>query len=526
MMKTKLTILILLLWAGNCLAAELLVHAKPHWMDSFTQTEVDKLSPGDKQSYEARSQIGDIVVVRPDNWVWGKEECLPNFVVVKVPGMNEVEAKQYEQSLMEQKGIDEHGAPIMVMLRHRKYALPKTDITAIKTNTVTFSKTSLIANTITKIGLATEISAPINSPIAYLWRRIAKKVNPYLNTAYNYWVKKCFAAEFLKKTVMPSGGDYTSLEACMNANEQDLTGDGWFTVEIDGTWSSADTTAVVVHNYTTTSSDYINIYTTSAARHKGITSTSYYRLAMSTAGQYPIKVYVNNLTVDGLQIGLNTNGFTADSTGFWLADNVSGVHTIKNNIFYMAASADNYNSANGIKTQYSNSPTMYIYNNIFYKLAANGVSDITIWNYGGGTYYIYNNTMYGQSAVGGTKGINADQGTLYLKNNISVLHDADYDDMVGATVHASSTNNLASDTTTPEYNTYYDSKTVSFVDAANGDCHLKSDDTSAIDYGADLSAEFFTDDIDGVTRSGTWDIGADEYVAAGGAVDDSRVFLL
>jgi len=28
-------------------------------------------------------------------------------------------------------------------------------------------------------------------------------------------------AEFLKKTVKPSGGDYTSLEACMNANEQD-----------------------------------------------------------------------------------------------------------------------------------------------------------------------------------------------------------------------------------------------------------------------------------------------------------------
>jgi len=42
-------------------------------------------------------------------------------------------------------------------------------------------------------------------------------------------------AEFLKKTVKPADGDYTSLEACMNANEQDLTGDGWFTVEIDGT---------------------------------------------------------------------------------------------------------------------------------------------------------------------------------------------------------------------------------------------------------------------------------------------------
>jgi hypothetical protein len=32
----------------------------------------------------------------------------------------------------------------------------------------------------------------------------------------------CFAATQLKKTVKPSGGDYTSLEACVNANEQNL----------------------------------------------------------------------------------------------------------------------------------------------------------------------------------------------------------------------------------------------------------------------------------------------------------------
>lgn len=44
------------------------------------------------------------------------------------------------------------------------------------------------------------------------------------------------------------------------------------------------------------------------------------------------------------------------------------------------------------------------------------------------------------------------------------------------------------------------------------DFHLDSSDTAAKDQGYDLSA-IFTTDIDGDTRSGTWDIGADEYVA-------------
>jgi hypothetical protein len=56
--------------------------------------------------------------------------------------------------------------------------------------------------------------------------------------------------------------------------------------------------------------------------------------------------------------------------------------------------------------------------------------------------------------------------------------------------------------------------TVSFVDAANGDFHLTSGDTVAKDNGTDLSGTFTTD-IDGQTRTGTWDIGADEYVASG-----------
>ena len=63
------------------------------------------------------------------------------------------------------------------------------------------------------------------------------------------------------------------------------------------------------------------------------------------------------------------------------------------------------------------------------------------------------------------------------------------------------------------------SQTISFADSANKDFHLSSSDTSAKDAGADLSADAnlaFSTDIDSTTRTGSWDIGADETSGAGG----------
>jgi hypothetical protein len=63
---------------------------------------------------------------------------------------------------------------------------------------------------------------------------------------------------------------------------------------------------------------------------------------------------------------------------------------------------------------------------------------------------------------------------------------------------------------------------VSFVDVGAGteDFHLLSSDTNAIDLGTSLSGTFTTD-IDGQTRSGSWDIGADEYASVAGSASVS-----
>jgi hypothetical protein len=75
--------------------------------------------------------------------------------------------------------------------------------------------------------------------------------------------------------------------------------------------------------------------------------------------------------------------------------------------------------------------------------------------------------------------------------------------------------NNASDDTSAGGTNARTNQTFSFVDAANDDFHLLSTDTGAKDHGlTDPGSGLFSDDIDGQARSGTWDIGADEFVAA------------
>jgi len=68
--------------------------------NKLKQDDIDKLSVEKKQSYDARSQKGDIIVVKPDGWKWGKEECPPRFVVIKVPEIKYEDAKKSFQDAL------------------------------------------------------------------------------------------------------------------------------------------------------------------------------------------------------------------------------------------------------------------------------------------------------------------------------------------------------------------------------------------------------------------------------------------
>ena len=92
--------------------AQLLIKALEPWNND------NPLAPSE------RSRLGDIIVVRGDDHVWGNEECLPRFIVVKLPGIAEADVKHYEQSLMVSDGVDELGNPKMKLAKVRKYQVP------------------------------------------------------------------------------------------------------------------------------------------------------------------------------------------------------------------------------------------------------------------------------------------------------------------------------------------------------------------------------------------------------------------
>lgn len=57
--------------------------------------------------YETSAKKGDVIVVRPDGWSWGREEGLPRYVVIKMPGVPVEDVKHYEETLTEQVEIVE-----------------------------------------------------------------------------------------------------------------------------------------------------------------------------------------------------------------------------------------------------------------------------------------------------------------------------------------------------------------------------------------------------------------------------------
>lgn len=286
-----------------------------------------------------------------------------------------------------------------------------------------------------------------------------------------------YAATQLKKTVKPSGGDYTSLEACMNANEQDLTAaDKYFDVEIDGTWSSADTSAVMIHNYTTDATRYINIYTTSAARHRGVYSTSYYRLEPNA--DYVCVCYVDYTTITGVQ----------------------GYADGKIAIFYDGGGTAR--TLSKVLTKGSTTYHCYGWNNII-----NSIGYGTASNFARDSTNVYSCTAIGMSIP--FRGITTAK-NCYGGNNTGGY---DFYDVTNMTTCASSDNTGSVGLRTIAVNT------TNFTNVTGGseNFHLPLG-SALIDVGTNTSGDAaplnFTDDIDGVTRTGTWDIGADEYVSA------------
>jgi len=302
----------------------------------------------------------------------------------------------------------------------------------------------------------------------------------------------------LKKTVKPSGGDYTSLEACMNANEQNLvTADKYFDVEIDGDWSGGnDTSECTIHNYTTSSSAYINIYTTATAFHGGKPDTTKYCNYQTDSDVSNLRVHSQYVTITGLFF---------KKVPAWDYGGANLTNVSEPNVVFASCYWQMHNS------YASNRNCLYASVASIEPLFKNCV----IWSSGSvssGAMFTFPDSIGWEfincTVIGWEGNFPTDLGGGTFTNNISHGRGTyDYGDWAGEK-RGTFTTNLSFDSSGEISN-----KTLTFVDSANGDFHLLSTDTDAIDVGTDITS-ITTVDIDGQTREvGDWDVGADEYFA-------------
>jgi hypothetical protein len=294
------------------------------------------------------------------------------------------------------------------------------------------------------------------------------------------------------KTVKPSGqsGNYNSLSAWEAGEQRDLTIINKIEIaEIDGNWTEVDPNQLDINGYTTDIDNYLVIRAVGSARHAGKWDNTKYILSPTVSPT--TRTYENYTRYEGLQMTTqvtgasiivhfgfsfyNTidsclvvaNGPRADSgICYGIIAETSG-SLVKNCVVTNAKSAD-ASSAEGFSIQYNS-------------VALN----CTAYNCGRG-FRAYPNDV---ATVINCLAQNCNDGFFTASN-----------------WHTGSSNNcsdLSSDT--PGANPH--TGTVQFVNAANGDFRLSSEDTVAKGQGVNLSS-LFTTDVGGNTRTEPWDIGA------------------
>lgn len=324
----------------------------------------------------------------------------------------------------------------------------------------------------------------------------------------------------LKHTVKPSGGDYTTLDAAIDhlvASHANLVGsDNYATVEIGGDWSgSPDTAAVTINGLTTDATRYLSIVTDASNRPTGKWDTTKYRLEV--ANNSMIVIADDYVRIDGLQ-GRVSSGNANYQVPFDVGSLSSGANQIRiSNCIWRGHGAD-YNQTvlqglgNGI---------FKIWNCIIYGLhPTNTNSRIFTFDFAGTA------ELYSVTGIGSYIGLNRVSGTVTAKNcYFGNGSGADYNGTISMTTCASSDSTGSLGLRTIAVNT----TNFTAVSAGSEDFRLPGTGSALYNVGTDTSGDTaplnFTTDIAGESRS-TWDIGADEYVAAGGTTLTVNVYDL
>jgi cytoskeletal protein CcmA (bactofilin family) len=315
-------------------------------------------------------------------------------------------------------------------------------------------------------------------------------------------------AEIIKTIKSSGGGDYTSLAAWEAGEQGDLVAAG--NIAIAECYNMEDTTAVVVAGWTTNSSNYIiirGVASDKTSSNTGKWSTQRYRLVTTASGSEnpSINLLVGYVKIHDLQIKI-TSGNNSNSGGVLLRSGCINAEISRCIIIQATASPGGYYS-DGIQMYYTGqSTTLYAINCIIYGFAGSYNYGIDMDGSSNGTTYAYSCTF-----IKNYCGLARVSGTVVAKNCYSGGNtNGDYSGTITMTTCASS------DTTGSTGLQSIAVSTSNFINvtADSEDYHLTSG-SALKDVGTNTSGDSaplnFTSDIDGNTRSGTWDVGADEY---------------
>jgi PKD repeat protein len=199
-------------------------------------------------------------------------------------------------------------------------------------------------------------------------------------------------------------------------------------ITIQGSFSDADTTPVVIDGWTTDSIHKIEIRTKGRARHKGVWDNSAYRLEITATADYQAPVYIRDdyVLIDGLQISINPNGYQstrAITSNYITPDN--NLIQISNCI--IKSIGDGVNSQ-AIAT-FDPDAGYHIWNNIIYDFGSYAIK-------ANSRFVVYNNTVFQCN-----QGINS--GAALIKNNAVFNSTSGYD--YANNFNYQSTNNASSD---------------------------------------------------------------------------------
>lgn len=305
--------------------------------------------------------------------------------------------------------------------------------------------------------------------------------------------------------------DAWDIMSTAEAQNQNLdTANNYWIVHMKGT--AADTTAVTVDGWTLSATDYLEFRVDAADRHPGKWSTTDYRLSITDG--VPLTISDQYVRFTGLQI--ESINATATRRVIYILTIAAGGSEIHFSYCIARSYTDNF-AVIVLNQSDADLGVLKCWNCVFHHRTgdqATAASNSCVQSNADSNIF-YNCTVYG-----GYRGLNCTSttaGDVYtLKNCIATNTTAT--DFNGTSAeptydwdYCGSQDNSADDKA-GDGNTI--AQTFAFTDAANTDMHLTAVSDGIGDADSASVGGLFTDDIDGVARGATWDMGADQYVAA------------